>query len=686
MLPGFEPWATTQDTKGGGSNLRTELIALVMIVLATQFEPGDAGSTPHPLQLRVAENRKPLRPSAMYPLPLGAIKPRGWLRRQLQIQAEGLTGHLDEFWPDVGPNSGWLGGTGESWERGPYFVDGLVPLAYLLDDANLIAKAKRWIEWTLVNQRPDGGIGPRKNTDWWPNMVMLKALAQYHEATGDDRVITAMERYFQHHLKLADERPLKQWAIYRWGDELLSVLWLYNRTGEGRLLELAHKLKAQGFDWNRHFQEFEYRAKVTKEQLGAKPTGSMSAHGVNNSMAMKTPALWWLVSGDEADRKAVFTMFEQLDTYHLLPNGMHSADEHYAGTNPSQGVELCAVVEAMFSLQHLIAVLGDAGFGDRLERITFNALPATFSADMWAHQYDQQPNQVLCSIHPRDWTTNGPESNIFGLEPNFGCCTANMHQGWPKFVGSMWMATADGGLAAVAYSPCELNTVVKGGTRVRIVEETEYPFEGHIRFTIDTSEPVSFPLLVRIPGWAQGARIRVNGEPYKSVRAGAFHAITRRWKRGDRVVLTLPLMVRLSRWYRDSVAVERGPLVFSLKIGEDWRKLERGIKKPAPPPAADWEVHPTSPWNYALALDPVNPARLIRVIERPVAQWPFSARGAPVELRVRGRRLSGWELVNGSAGPLPQSPVKSAGPEETITLIPYGSAKLRITAFPLLSD
>ena len=126
---------------------------------------------------------------AFIPLPLGAVLPNGWLRRQLQIQAEGLTGHLDEIWPDVGKNSGWLGGTGESWERGPYFVDGLVPLAYLLHDERLIAKARPWVEWTLTHQGEDGRIGPPKNTDWWPNMVMLKVLTQYQEATGDPRVI-----------------------------------------------------------------------------------------------------------------------------------------------------------------------------------------------------------------------------------------------------------------------------------------------------------------------------------------------------------------------------------------------------------------------------------------------------------------------------------------------------------------
>src|SRR5258707_536615 len=127
----------------------------------------------------IVRNRAPLEPNAFYALPLGAIEPRGWLRKQLQIQATGLTGHLDEFWPDLMPDSAWLGGKGEAWERGPYFLDGLLPLAYLLDDPGLKAKSNRWIEWTLTHQQADGEIGPTQNNDWWPRMVMLKALTQY---------------------------------------------------------------------------------------------------------------------------------------------------------------------------------------------------------------------------------------------------------------------------------------------------------------------------------------------------------------------------------------------------------------------------------------------------------------------------------------------------------------------------
>jgi hypothetical protein len=176
-----------------------------------------------------------LAPTVWLALPLGQIRPTGWLRRQLRIQADGLSGHLDEFWPDVGPQSGWVGGPGESWERGPYFIDGLFPLAWQLDDETLKAKAMRFINWTLNNQAPSGMIGPASNDDWWPRMVMLKVLAQYHDATADPRVIGVLTRYFHYQLAALPTRPLRDWGKYRWQDEVLVVEWLYERTGDALL-------------------------------------------------------------------------------------------------------------------------------------------------------------------------------------------------------------------------------------------------------------------------------------------------------------------------------------------------------------------------------------------------------------------------------------------------------------------
>jgi hypothetical protein len=649
--------------------------------------PQSGGTPPlasSPVPEGVIKNRKPLAASAFYPLPLGSIRPTGWLRRQLGIQADGLGGHLDETWADVGPNSGWLGGTGEAWERGPYFLDGLVPLAYLLEDHRLQAKAQKYVDWILNNTALSGMIGPKANDDWWPRIIAVKALAQYQEATRDPRVIPVLERYFVYQLDQLPKRPLRDWGKFRAHDEIVVVLWLYNRTGNQQLLDLARLLHRQSYDWQALFANFPYHAPVTAEFLKTNDPGStglgeleLSSHGVNNAMAIKASPVWYLLSHFGEDRSAVHRQLAALDLYHGLPNGMFSCDEHLGGLDPSHGSELCSVVEYMFSLEQSLAILGEASFGDRLERLAFNALPGAFTDDMWAHQYDQQPNQVECSLHRRPWTTNGPESNLFGLEPNFGCCTANFHQGWPKFTASLFMLSDDDCLVAAAYSPCEVRTAVRG-VSFQVREETEYPFRGIVRMTVNPASPLTASLLLRIPGWAKGAVIQVNGHPEPAPEPNTFAQVKRVWKPGDVVTINFPLEPRASRWFHQSIAIERGPLVFSYPVGESWVKLaDRGL-------TADWQVFPTSAWNYALALDPQAVANAVLLTEAPIVDKPFTANPAPVTFTVKARKVPAWRPEDGAANPLPPSPVSSGNPEEAIPLVPYAAAKLRITAFPQL--
>ena len=628
----------------------------------------------------VVSNRDPIQPNAFNPLPLGAVEPSGWLRQQLEIQAKGLTGHLGDFWNDVGSNSGWLGGTGESWERGPYYLDGLLPLAYELKDAALIRKAKQWVDWTLTHQRPDGQIGPLRNDDWWPRMVMLKVLTQYQEVSGDPRVIPLMRKYFAYELHELPNRPLRDWGKYRWQDNVYSVLWLYNRTGDRSLLDLAKLLHQQGYDWEAQFANFKYTSKETSARLGLKEHGpipdiAMQTHGVNNAMALKVAPIWWLLSGKAADRDELNHQLAMLDKYHGLPNGMFSGDEHFAGTDPSQGIELCAVVETMFSFEQAFAVLGDSRIADRLEKVAYNALPGTLSNDMWSHQYDQQPNQIACTRAHRQWSTNGPDSNLFGLEPNFGCCTANLHQGWPKLLSSLWMATPDGGLVTAVYAPNRVHTKLNG-VDVAIEENTDYPFRGTVQFTIHASRPATFPLVVRIPSWAGSAAVAVNGKT-SQVRDTAFYPIKRLWKEGDRVTLSFPMDTRVSHWFHNSAVFERGPLVFSLSLDGQWSALKKYTAK-----SADWQITPAADWNYAVELGDCAAS----VKEDSVSSIPFDVKNPPVTLQIKGRRDAGWTVQENSAGPVPLSPVTSRDPLKTLVLVPYGAAKLRITAFPFLEE
>ncbi|MCJ7447252.1 MAG: glycoside hydrolase family 127 protein [Bacteroidales bacterium] len=646
-------------------------------------------------------NPEPLKQNAYIKLPLGAVKPAGWLKSELEAQAAGLTGHVDEFWPDL-VNSSWRGGTGEAWERAPYFLDGLVPLAYLLDNDLLKEKVKLWIEPILASSRDSGWYGPIKNNDRWPLAVANKVLMQYYEATGDERAVEVLKKYFRYLHDTPPDWPDKDWRGVRAMENAVTGYWLYRQTQETWIPEAIESIQENSSDWATFYEKFPWDSAALankKIPLNWKEDG-LTAHVVNNAMAIKYPGLWYQQSGDERYKNAVFSGIEKYDLNHGQAGGRFSGDEHLSGKSPDRGTELCSVVEYMFSLEELYEIFGDNRLADRLELLTFNALPGTTTPDMWAHQYDQQSNQVLVTGEKREWSTNGNYSNIYGLMPNFACCLANMHQGWPKFVESLWMATNDNGLIAVAYSPSIVKAKVGKGKNVTITEETDYPFKGSVTLKFSTSEAIRFPLYLRVPGWADSMVFNFKGKT-KVGKAGAAVKIAERWEDGDQVTFQIPLDLRTERRYNNSLSLLRGPLYFSLRLEKEYKSVDINYDNYGYKGSIDWEIYPKSSWNYGLMIDVKNMGRGIEVAENPLTRYPFADKGdmiwsadsgkyipwdkdAAVVITTRGMRIPEWTLKNNSAGVPPVSPVKPEGNTEVIELVPYGCAKLRITEFPVI--
>ncbi|HEY3267428.1 MAG TPA: beta-L-arabinofuranosidase domain-containing protein [Armatimonadota bacterium] len=621
-------------------------------------------------------NRAPLIQNPLIKLPIGSIRPEGWLRTQLKLTANGYTGRLTEIspWCKIQGNA-WVSPTGQGangWEEVPYWLKGFGDLGYVLGDRRIITEAKRWMDGVIASQEADGYFGPRANKqkpDLWPNMPMLDALQSYYDYSGDRRVLTLMKRYFRWQL----DEPRKDilpgyWDKMRGGDNMESIYWLYNRTGDPWLLQAAKRIQDCTAKW---------------------ADGVVNWHGVNIAQGFREPAIWYQQSHDPKHLAAAERNYQTVRAaYGQVPGGMYGADENARRgyTDPRQGTETCSFVEMMHSDQLLIGISGNPIIADRCEDVAFNSFPASQTADMRGLHYLTAPNQPQLD---RESKSPGIENggDMFSYNPNdYRCCQHNVAMGWPYYAEHLWMATQDRGLAAILYSASSVTAKVGPGrgTRVTIMQATDYPFSSRVTLTVNPKAPVSFPLYLRIPGWTEGARITVNGRA-TNVRPepGSYAVVERTWKPGDRVALTLPMRVSVHQWTqnKDSVSVNYGPLTFSLKIGE--KSVPYGKK-----PWVGHEVFPTTPWNYGLELNGANPAASLTVKKKagPLAAQPFTLAAAPFTITAKGRRIPNWGMHKGLADVLQQSPVRTDEPLEKLTLVPMGCARLRVSAFPVVGD
>ena len=656
-------------------------IKIIVLASLASVMVAQAGNEQEIVGGNYLNNRQPLLQKDYIELPLGAIRAEGWMQEQLVRMKEGMTGHLDKVYePVMGARNGWLGGDGDVWERGPYWIDGLLPLAYILNDEALKEKIKPWVEWTLASQKPDGYFGPdtdrtpepglqRDNArDWWPKMVMLKVMQQYYSATEDTRVLDFFTKYFKYQLAELPKTPLGHWTFWgeqRGGDNLMMVYWLYNITGDKFLLDLGELIHRQTFNWTDIF--------LNQDHLSQQH----SLHCVNQI-------------------EAVESAVRQIHNTIGLPTGLWGGDELLRFGRPTAGSELCTAVEMMYSLEEILEITGGVQWADYLERVAYNALPTQITDDYSARQYFQQFNQVQVTREWREFSTPHEDTDVvFGVLTGYPCCTSNLHQGWPKFVQNLWYATADNGIAALVYAPSNVKAKVANGIEVNIQEQTNYPFEETIRFNVSFADKkvkqAFFPFHVRIPAWCEQPVLKVNGKPVQTdACSGQIARVNREWKEGDVLTLELPMKVAVSRWYDNGAVVERGPLLYALKMDEKWVKKTMEPEKVREYGEWYYEVTSDTPWNYALSSRLFEPNKIQEnfIVEKSdkIADYPWNVENAPITIKTKAKRLKNWTVVRGSVGPISyftQQGNDMGDEVETIELIPYGCTTLRVAEFPV---
>ncbi|KAI3328555.1 duf1680 domain-containing protein [Ustulina deusta] len=645
-------------------------------------------------------------------LPLGSVKPQGWLKDQLEMSATGLAGNLFNFYRFV-KDSQWLGGNSEYsdlHESAGYWFNGLVPLAFGLDDSTLKGQVKEFLDYVLAHQQKDGWLGPETTSHTrglWGRCYIMLGLMQYAQAdtSETDRIVDAMHKYIKlvHRMlhdnftglipKTGDVFDGSGWGPARAHEMHIPLQWLLENHPKNNsdLIWETMDLMIEGStvfgsDWRNFFVEGTFPEVVYAPRDQAYTW--LFTHGVNLAEAIRFPLAIYRTSHDEALKVQTRAAVDLVAKYHTSLAGTIIGDELITDLNPNRGAELCTSAELMFSLSWIYQYLADNDIADWVELTAFNAFPGQIWPDWWSHQYVQQENQPWArnlTEQPEMWVNVGSYGNVFGLEPNYPCCTVNHPQGYSKFLANSFVGTEDGGIAHVLLSPGSVSTTL-GNNKVTISADTNYPFSMGLSYSISTDRDFAF--YVRIPSWANPSSTVTepsgNRAHISPTEAGLqrFHVP----KGQSRISVNLQTEARVVERANNTAAVYYGPLLYSLAL--DFNETTRqpvayngGFLDPSSTTARthDHIVETTELWN--IAIDPSQ----IKVIESDTTQlsnpvWAFGA--PPLELRVAATEID-WPIAWDSPANPPQNP-QAKGEPFSARFVPFASAQVHMTHLPKL--
>ncbi|KAI9667654.1 MAG: hypothetical protein M1821_000471 [Bathelium mastoideum] len=682
------------------------LIALIGIQCAT----GQSNSTYHDGASLVQPTYRPIN--------LGSIQPLGWFKDQLELEAAGLGGNEFDFYRFV-HDSRWIGGSEEYSaldEASPYWFNAMVPLAFGLGDETIQSQVKYYLDYVLDHQQDDGWLGfetTEATRGLWARCLLLLGLIQYAEAdpSQTDRIVDAMHRYVTlAHSMLQnnytgliahgnDTFDTAGWGVGRSHEMHIPLQWLYERYPRNNsqiIWETMELMIDGGVVWGADWRTFWVDGVYPPVYYDTTPYNLswVFLHGVNEAEGLRYPLAIYRMTGDDALREQTRTAVDLLATYHRSLAGTIIADEYISDLNPSRGAELCIAAEVLFSSAYIYQYLGDNDIADWVEQTAFNALPVSIAPDWWSHQYVQQENQPWSRNLSSDglWWDVNSYANVFGLEPNYPCCTVNHPQGYPKFLANSFVSTQDGGLAHAFLIPSALTTTLDGNNSVSISTNTTYPFSHTITYDISATSPFNF--YIRIPTWA-GDNSTISGSANASTMAVSPSAqglqkVEVPDGQGTSVTLKLEASPRVVTRANNTAAIYYGPLLYALAIeyqSTSTAPINYYTENVLPANTTDSHTHdysitPTSPWN--IAIDPSQ----IKVVQPnatsssdlPNPIWDLGA--PPVELRVAAVEID-WPVAFDTAADPPANP-SATGQPFSARFVPYASAKLHMAHLPVI--
>lgn len=629
---------------------------------------------------------------------LGDVTPKGWIAVFLERQAAGMTGHPEAL--SYPYNSCLWAGTldrntdsyGSDWwryEQTAYYTDGLHRLGYLIGDEEFVSKGRAGIDYTLSHVSDEGELGQEGFWGRWPLAVFFRAMQAEYEATGDQRIVDALEKHYMYMIS-SGERV----GVFREGQRqpwrnimtLEGMLWTYARTGNKALLDYAVA------EW-----DAEQATELNLTEIMSDRIPHM--HGVTYTEEMKLPMLLYAYTGEQKYLDAAIRADEKLVRHHLLPDGVSSSNEYLDGNDPRTSHETCDITDYTWTLGHYLMTTGDGHYADAIEKAVFNAGPGAVTKDFKALQYFSSVNQFIAT-GSSDHNEFKKGSTWMAYRPTHEteCCAGNVHRFMPNYVSRMWMdGTRKGELVAAMYGPSEVRHKLPDGPVVTVSEETAYPFEGEIRFVFSMEKPARFPFTLRVPEWCSYAEVRINGAGYDMIPdEDGFYTLERRYRDGDVITVVFDMPVEVKGWpegaepHSDGYVgsyVQRGPVLYSYAIPAKWEEDETVYenmhgKVSENPDFKCWNITPEGPWNYSLALSDEDSPQEYHASSSEA--YPFDLETTPYRITVPVVQVEGWDLEDGRFTPSIPSAFTPGTELLALDLVPYGATTLRLTVFPTM--